>query len=95
MVDNTTLKKIANLANRSEKTSWNRKLKNMKKLLAKLSPIEEQMIELFQKKQPILDEVAELRATMVNECIHPSDQLVMKEDHVVCKFCGKRISLPK
>ena len=86
---------IANHANRSEKTAWKRKLKNMGLLIEKLHPIEEEILALIsEKKQPILDEVAELRSLMVKECIHPNEHLVKKDGHVECKFCDKRLKVP-
>jgi len=85
---------VANAANRSDKTSWNRKMDNMVKLLAKLRPIEQQIIDLQAQKIPIMDEIAELRQTMVTECVHPFEFLVDKGTHVECKFCNKRISKP-
>lgn len=85
---------VANSSSRGEKTSWNRKLDNMVKLLAKLAPIEEQIIDLQAQKMPIFDEVQELRSVMVNECVHPLDYLTVNEDHVLCKFCNRRIGLP-
>lgn len=84
---------ISNSFSRSEKTSWNRKMDNMVALLAKLQPIEDQIIELQAQKMPIIDEVQKLRTVMVNECIHPYEYLVIQQDHVLCKFCGKRLSL--
>jgi hypothetical protein len=86
---------IANAANRSEKTSWNRKMDNMVRLLAALKPIEEQILELQAKKTPVFDEIAGLRKQMVNECIHPFEYLIVHENHAVCKFCEKRVSFPK
>ena len=84
---------ISNHANRSEKTSWNRKMDNMVKLLAKLAPIEEQIIDLQSQKMPIFDEVQQLRETMVTECIHPPQHLVQLDDGTVrCKFCNRRVS---
>ena len=85
---------IANNANRSEKTSWNRKLENMVKLMAKLRPIESQIIELEVEKTPILDDIHALRQTMVKEGVHPFEYLVRKDDHVLCKFCNRRIVSP-
>lgn len=85
---------VANSANRSEKTSWNRKMDNMVKLMARLRPIEDQLIELQAQKIPIFDEIQELRKTMVNECVHPYEHLVIKDDHILCKFCGKKIGIP-
>ena len=89
------LEAVANNSDRSEKTSWNRKLDNMVKLVAKLTPIEDQIAELEAQKIPILDEVQALRNVMVNECIHPLDHLVYHDDHILCKFCNKRISVPR
>lgn len=89
------LETVSNASNRSEKTSWNRKMDNMVKLLARLRPIEERILQIIQEeKQPVLDEVEALRQMMVKECVHPYEHLVLKEDHVLCKFCDKRISIP-
>jgi len=89
------LETIANNADRSEKTSWNRKMDNMVKLIAKMKPIEEQILELTKQKMPIFDDIQELRLTMVKECVHPFDHLTYFENHVRCKFCERRISVPK
>lgn len=86
---------ISNTANRSEKTSWNRKMDNMVKLLAALRPLEDQIIELHAKKIPLFDEIQILRIQMVNECIHPFEYLVVAATCVTCKFCEKKLSLPK
>lgn len=83
---------IANHATRSEKMSWDRKMDGMVRLLAKLRPLEDRLLDILAEKQPILDDIAELRAEMVRECIHPYDHLVIKEGHAYCKFCGKKIS---
>jgi hypothetical protein len=85
------LETIANTANRSDKVSWNRKMDNMVKLLTELKPYEEQILQLILEKNKVMDKVAELRKTMVAECIHPFEQLVHKEKHVYCKFCDRRI----
>ena len=89
------LEAVANNANRSEKTSWNRKMKNMVELLTELRPIEEQIIELTASKHEVFDRIQVLRNVMVKECIHPYEQLLRKDNHVVCKFCNKKISLPR
>jgi hypothetical protein len=98
-VDETTHRRvreeISNAANRSEKTSWNRKMDNMVKLLAALRPIEDQIIELQAKKIPLFDEIQTLRIQMVKECIHPFEYLIVKDTHVSCKFCEKNLSIPK
>ena len=86
---------ISNIPNRSDKTAWNRRMDNMVKLLARLKPYEEQIMTLMSEKTVILDEVAELRAIMVQECIHPFEMLIHKGDHVECKFCMAKLSIPK
>jgi hypothetical protein len=98
-VDETQVRRqldfVSNLATRSEKTSWNRKMDNMVKLISQLTPIEEKILEIMLKeKQPILDQINDLRSAMINECVHPFDQLVIKEDHIQCKFCNRKIGIP-
>lgn len=88
------LEVVANQAPRSDKTSWNRKMKNMEKLVDKVRPIEARILEMNLAKEPIVDEIEELRKIMVAECVHPFDLLIFKEDHIECKFCNNKISLP-
>lgn len=82
---------ISNAASRSEKVSWDRKMDNMVKLLARLRPIEEKIIALMAQKQPIFDEIAALRKEMVDNCTHPAAHLLAKETEegkiIQCKFC--------
>lgn len=89
------LETIANFATRSEKTSWKRKRDNIEKAIADLKPIEDQILDLVAKKMPLMDRIAELRTEMVESCVHPIDQIVVDHDHVVCKFCDKRMSITK
>ena len=66
----------------------------MQDLIKQLKPIEQQILDLFQQKQPLMDKIAALRAQMVNECVHPKSYLVEKSDGTVyCKFCEKRIKV--
>ena len=88
------LETVANNANRSAKTSWNRKMDNMVKLIAELRPFEEQILALIDKKMPIIDRIQELRLTMVKECVHPFEKLVYHDKHVLCKFCNKKMGIP-
>lgn len=86
---------IANHANRSEKTAWKRKLNNMEALLDELRPIENKIMAIIaDEKQPLLDRIAELRAIMVKECIHPYEHLIEKDGFIECKFCGKKLVVP-
>lgn len=95
MEERQMLEKIANHANRSEKTSWNRKKKNMERLIIEeLSPIEEQILDLQAQKGPIIDEINMYRKAMVDTCIHPFEMLLSKEaGYVECKFCGKKLKV--
>ena len=90
----TAFESVANHANRSEKTSWNRKMDNMVKLVAKLSPIEEKILTIIkEEKMPIMDQVNEIRKQMILECVHPYEYLVQQDNAIRCKFCEKRIGL--
>jgi hypothetical protein len=88
---------ISNRADRSEKTAWKRKASNMDKLLEDLRPIEDKILKIYaEEKQPLLDEIAELRSLMVKDCIHPFDMLVLTADgYVECKFCNRKIRVPQ
>jgi len=90
------LETVANAANRSEKTSWNRKMDNMVKLLSKIQPIEQKILDIIKnEKLPIQDEIQVLRNTMLHECVHPYEYLVIEgENQVRCKFCNKLLSVP-
>lgn len=88
------LERVANFATRSEKTSWNRKMDNMVKLLSKLPAIEDRILEIISKdKQPLIDEIAKLRQSMVSECVHPFEQLVVHQGFVTCKFCNRKMAI--
>jgi hypothetical protein len=86
---------IANARNKNEKLSFNRKIKKLEELIEAIKPIEEEILQLFLKKQPLFDEITEIRNEMALECVHPMDYLVHKEDHIICKFCDAKISIPK
>lgn len=85
------MESISNHATRNEKTSWERKRTNMDKLVKQLRPMEDKILEIRAKMQPIYDEISDLRNLMVDECIHPFDMLVFNEqdETITCKFCFK------
>ena len=89
------LESVSNVASRSEKTSWNRKMNNMVKFLSLLKPIEDSILELSAQKEPIFDEIQILREAMIKECTHPYEYLLHQEDHIICKFCNKKLGIPK
>lgn len=87
------LDSIANHATRSEKTAWNRKRDNLDRLMQKLRPLEDEILAIRVKMQPMYDDIAILRGDMAQDCIHPRDLLIHKGDHVECKFCSLRMRL--
>lgn len=84
------LEHIANFSTRSEKTSWHRKFDNLVKIVAKLEAYEERIFAIMAERQPILDELQELRRVMVHECVHPFEHLAITDEHIECKFCNRR-----
>lgn len=84
------LEHIADNSPRGEKVSWDRKMDNMVSLIAKLKPIEDQILDLMTQKTPILDDIAALRREMVKECVHPYQMLVdIGNGSAKCKFCDR------
>lgn len=86
---------IANFATRGEKTAWQRQYENLEKLVRKLEPIEDKILSLTADKAKIIDELLILRKELVENCIHPFEVLEHHEGSVICKFCEKRMALPK
>lgn len=84
------LEAIADNATRGEKVSWDRKMDNMVSLIAKLKPLEDQILDLMAAKQPILDDIAALRKEMVRDCVHPYTHLLLKGEVAECKFCYRQ-----
>jgi hypothetical protein len=86
--------KIVNHASKNERVAWNRKHKKLKDSIEeKITPLEMKILEITMEKQVYMDEVLELRATLVKECVHPREFLMMKEDHVLCKFCNRKLKV--
>lgn len=79
---------------KNEKLAWQRKLKKMEGLIAELEPLQEAILAIMDKKQPILDDITLLRNEMIKECVHPRDYLIHKGSHIECKFCSARLSIP-
>ena len=86
---------VSNHATRSEKTAWARKQSNLTKFVkTKVNPIEESVRDRQALLLPLYDEANEMRAEMVEFCIHPFDQLVVVDGGVLCRFCNKKLSKP-
>lgn len=84
---------IAQQSTQLDKTSWNRKYENLQKLIAQVNDFADQIMVIENQKLPYVDEINTLRAQMVQECIHPVEFLIEKDDIVECKFCNKRIKV--
>lgn len=88
------LESVSDNATRGEKVSWDRKMDNMVSLMAKLKPIEDQIMDLMSQKMPIIDEISTLRKEMVKDCVHPYTHLTdVGDGSVKCKFCERVIKI--
>lgn len=85
---------ISKHPDKNERIAWSRKNKKLIELVDELAPFEERIFQIILEKQPLMDQIAELRAEMVKVCVHPKDQLIHQMTHVHCKFCNRNISLP-
>lgn len=80
---------------KNAKLAWNRKIKKMSSLIDEVNVLQEKILELTREQQPTLDEIALLRAEMIKECVHPKDHLVHLNTYLMCKFCERKISIPR
>ena len=87
------LEAVSKDADKNMRLAWRRKEKKMEELLENLEPLNQESLDLMSRKQPILDEITELRTKMVHECVHPTKLLVHKGTHIMCKFCNKKLSI--
>lgn len=88
------LREVSGFKSKSEKLSWKRKQVKIQKIIdEKLNPIQEKILALNLKKQPIMDEIAKVRDAMVKTCIHPHEFLEHHDTYVECKFCYNKIKL--
>lgn len=86
-------KKISSFSPKSDRMAWKRRHASMVELIEKLNGVEDEILKIIlEKKYPIMDEITKLRQKMLENCIHPSDHLVVGDDGVaVCKFCNTRL----
>ena len=87
------LETVSKEADKNERLSWRRKEKKMQDLLEKMEPLNQEILRLILEKQPLMDDIEELRNVMVHECVHPVKTLVHKGDHILCKFCNKKLNI--
>ena len=94
-IDPAKLKILRSHMEKSDILSWRRKKEKIEKMVEDdIQPIEDEILALILKKQPIMDQVMILRTTMVETCIHPEDLLVEHDDGTLfCNFCNKRLRI--
>lgn len=86
---------VANFRDKNEKASWLRKKKNLEALVVNLEPTELEILRLEKTKMHIIDEIDEIRKSMLVDCIHPQDYLVHYGTYIRCRFCESKISIPR
>lgn len=84
-------KAISSAVPKNDRMAWLRLNRELNKHLAELDEINPSWMELTSKRQHILDHVDELRDKMISECIHPEDQLTLREGKLHCAFCNRRV----
>lgn len=93
MIDRKQLVAVSNHATRSEKTSWVRKRANLLSFIeTEIRPLEETILDIRTKLEPLYDQCADMRKEMVSTCIHPYDELRTLDDgSIQCTFCSKHL----
>lgn len=91
--DNLYLDKIAAIASKREIASWERKCVTLDKLLKEVEPIQEEILAIIARRQPLIDQIESLRYQMTQECIHPREHLIVVDNHALCKFCNTKMVL--
>lgn len=86
---------ISKVKNNNERLSWKRKYEKLQDIVKELEPINQKFLELEDIRNEILERILALRKIMVKECVHPKEYLIHKGDHIECKFCNVKLSLPK
>jgi len=94
-MDKDKLEKLKSNFEKAEILAWKRKQKKMQELIdGKLEDIQSKILDLFLARQPILDEITDIRTEMVSTCIHPEEMLIEQDNDVIlCKFCNKQLKI--
>jgi hypothetical protein len=80
---------------KAEHSKWYREYNKIKPLVDKANSISMQILKLQLEQQELIDTVDIQRETMVANCVHPTHMLVHHTTYIECKFCAKKISLPR
>lgn len=86
---------VASHATKNEIATFARRRKSIERFIdVKISPLENELLDINAKLQPLYDELKALRDDMVNICVHPRDLLIYKDSYIECKFCGAVLGVP-
>lgn len=85
--------RVSTIAPNNDRLAWKRLYKELQRHLIEYKDINDNYLEMKAKRLTLNKTISEMREKMVNECVHPKTELVYKGDHVVCKFCEKRLKL--
>ena len=92
MIDKNFLRKLHGSFSKADKIMFARKREEMDEVLSRLREAEIEIQELIAKKQPLMDQLEEMRQKIVPICVHPTNLLVENADGTIsCKFCNKKI----
>lgn len=89
--------KIAAVATTNDRIGWRRKFKDLKSKIDTLKPFEEKILEAMKERRPIDDEIKKMRDSLMQDCIHPVDFLLIDEgsEYFTCKFCERKLRILK
>lgn len=86
---------IASHATKNEIATFARRRKSIEKFIdSKINPLENEILDINAKLEPLYDELKALREDMVDICVHPRDLLILKDGYIECKFCGAKLGVP-
>lgn len=92
---NKMLDAISGHATKNEIATFARRRKSIEKFIdSKINPLENEILEINAKLQPLYDELKALREDMVAICVHPRDMLILKDGYIECKFCMAKMGVP-
>lgn len=90
------IKAVTNTKDKNEKLSWTRRQKSMEKIIEEdINPLSEKIMELESARLVLYDKIMAAREQMVKECIHPKGSLLHMDTHILCKFCNRKLSIPR
>ena len=87
-------KQIASTFSVAERNKWKRRHEAIMPLIVEVQRMEKKIIDLQARCQPLYDEIAGIRAEMVDICIHDKQYIVITDDGLIeCKFCNKKLKI--